>query len=255
MKHKVKIDGQDLEVPYEELVKGYQTGKVSTQRLQQASELKKQVDGVIGGLKAGERQKFEEMLGGKQKLREWAENFLLEDLEYEKLSPAEKKARELEAENRSLKAEREAEKKKLEDEQMAQLRDKASKELESEIEQALSELGKKPTTRLVMRILDEIQARLESKGQRITGKEAFTKAMGGIHQDISEYLDGMPVEQALKILPKSLVDGLRKYEVSQVIGETKSIRQPAAAQKSSKGPQKVGVDQWFDNLDKKIKRS
>jgi hypothetical protein len=253
-KHRVKIEGREAEVPYDELVRGYQTSKVSTQRLQEAADMKKKTEALLGGLSKGDREQMAKVLGGKEKLKEWAENYLWEEYSYEKLTDEEKEFRSLKEENKSLKQRQEDEKKRQEDAEFSALEERAAEELDVEISEALKALGRRPTPRLVLRVIDEIQARLEVKDHRMGGKDALDKAVKGIHGDLVEFLSDMPVEEAVKVLPKKLLDGIRRYEVSQVIEDSSRQRAKPSGNPTAKPAKRVGIDDWFKNRDVKLKK-
>lgn len=251
-RHRVKIDGQEIEVDHSELIAGYQKSKASDKRFQEAAKQAKEAQQILKAIETGDFNFIESKLG-KEKAYEIYEQRLIERMQYEQLSPAEKRALALEQENKSLKQrQEEAERSRKEAEHQEHLK-KASEDLDAEVHQALKGLGAKPTPRLAVRVVDEMIARLETGKEAVPASEASKRALAGIHQDIAEYLPTLPVEQLVKLLPKTTMDALRQYEVNRVIGEKSQRRVSPRRDNAPKQQKPVGVDEWFSKIEQKYK--
>lgn len=252
-KHKVTIDGKPAEVDYETLVRDYQIRQASDRRFQEASQKEKQAAAIQSALERGDVSFLVEKLG-KQKAKEVFENFLIEDMEYEALSPAEKRARELEQENKNLKSEKEKAEERQKAKELDAARAKAHEDLDTEVGEALKEIGRKPTPRLVIRIVDEMMARLDAKEQAFPAKEAAKHAIKGIYADIAEYLPQLETSELIKVLPADVIEKIRQYQVEEVLGEKSQRRTKPSTPSRPKESKKMGVDEWFKNLDTKFKK-
>ena len=252
-RHRVKIDGQEREVDYDTLIRDYQTSQAAQRRFQEASKESARAKELEKRLENGDIKWLTEKLG-KDRARELFEDHLIGELEYEALSPAEKRSMELENENKSLKSEKEREKAELERRRYDHTVSKAHDELDVEISEALSAEGMKPTPRLVMRILDEIEANLATKDRRIPAGQAKDKAIQSIYQDIAEYLPQLPIEKALALFPKEFLDRVRNYEVEQVLGERQAKRIKVTPGKSDapKATAPQSQSDWFAAMEKKL---
>ncbi len=261
-KHRVKIAQEESEVDYDELVRGYQRAQDSQRRYGEAQKLAMQAKAaqdrdqqIQSHLEKGDVSWLVDKMGP-QKAREAFENYLITQLEYDSLPDSEKRSRSLEQENKKLKEDHEKQTRTQQEEAYRYTVQQAHSELDQEIGEALTDLGGKPTPRLVIRILDEIEARIATKDKRITAKEARTKAVAGIHQDIAEYLPMLPPEELLKVLPKSVLDAISKHQVEQVLGERQAKRyQPKTSQTTAKkASEPTTVNDWYANMDKKFSR-
>jgi hypothetical protein len=252
-KFKVKVDGQESEVDESELVASYQKSKAADKRFQEAAQKAKQAEQIMAALESGDIKFIEQKLG-KEKAKALFEDYLIQDLEYQSLSPAEKRARELEMENKSLKELQEQEKKQRAEQEKQAYLQKAHEEIDNEVHQALSELGIKPTPRLAVRIVDEMIAKLEGKGEAMSAKDASARALKGLQTDIAEYLPTLSLEQLQQIIPPKVIDMLREGEVNRVLGD-RAQRRTKPQQSSQPKPQKpVGIDEYFKQLEKKINK-
>lgn len=249
---KVKVDGHESEVDETELVNSYQKAKAADKRFQEAAQKAKQAEQIMSALESGDIKFIEQKLG-KAKAKALFEDYLIQDLEYEALSPTEKRARELELENKTLKQQQEEEKKRVQDQEKQKYLQKAHEEIDNEVHQALSELGMKPTPRLAVRIVDEMIARLEAKGEAIPAKDASARALKGLQSDISEYLPTLTLEQLQQIIPPKVIDMLREGEVNRVLGDRSQRRSKPQQSNQPKQQKPVGIDEYFKRLESKIK--
>lgn len=252
-KHRVKIDGREEEVELEKLIANYQKAQAADKRFQEAAQKEKQAQAVMQALESGDLKFLEQKLG-KAKAKALMEDYLIQDMEYESLPPAEKRARELEQENKTLKQQQEEAKKAEQEKARQAYLETAHKEIDTEIHQALSELGMKPTPRLAVRIVDEMIAKLEGKQEAIPAKVASQRALKGLQDDIREYLPTLSAEQLMEIIPPQVIDQLREQEVNRVLGDRAQRRIKPQQQSQPKPTKPVGIDEWFNRIEKKIKK-
>ncbi len=250
VKHRIKVDGQEQEIDHDELLRDYQTKAASQKRFQEASQKEKQAQQILSALESGD-VKFIESKIGKARAKELFENYLIEDLEYQQLSPAEKRALELENENKTLKQKQEEEKKAQEEKEYQSTLERAHRDLDNEVHQALQSLGKKPTPRMAMRVVDEMLIRQK---QKISAKDASEFALKGIHADITEYLPGLSVEELRQVLPQEVIDRLREDEVAKVTGQLSQRRVKPQEQKTRTAEKPKTLDSWYENKLKKLNK-
>lgn len=253
-KHKVKIDGREEEVELEKLIANYQKAQAADRRFQEAARKEKEAQSVMQALESGDLKFLEQKLG-KAKAKALMEDYLIQDMEYEALPESEKRARQLEQENKTLKQQQEelqkAEKQKKYEAELSA----AQQEIDNEVHQALAELGMKPTPRLAVRIVDEMIAKLEGKQEAISAKQASERALQALQMDIGEYLPTLTLEQLQKIIPPKVIDMLRQGEVDRVLGDRAQRRSKPSLKSAPTKPQKpVGIDDYFKQLEQKLNK-
>lgn len=250
-KHKVKIDGKEEEVELEKLIANYQKAQAADKRFQEAARKEKEAQSVMQALESGDLKFLEQKLG-KAKAKALMEDYLIQDMEYEALPEAEKRARKLEEENKSLKQMQEEAKKAEEKQKYEAELSQAQQEIDNEVHQALAELGMKPTPVLAVRIVDEMIAKLEGKKEAIPAKVAAERAIKRFQAEIGEYLPTLSIEQLKAVIPPKVIDQLREAEVNRVLGERSQRRTKPAQSSSTKQTKPVGIDEWFNRIEKKI---
>lgn len=244
-KHRIKVDGQEAEVDYDDLVGGYQKAQSSARRFQEANRLANQSQEVLKKLEQGDIGFLVEKLGA-QKAKDLFEQYLINDMEHEALPEAEKRARRLEGENKKLLSEKQQfEQWKAEQEKGSYL-EKAHKEIDDSIAEALTKLGRKPTPRVVLRIVDDMIARMGDDSEGWDADTAAKAAIGSIHRDITDYLSDMPAAELVKILPESVLKTIRQHEVAQVMDKKSTIRVKAEKQGQAPVKKKTIADAFKD---------
>lgn len=259
-KHRVKIDGKEQEVDYDELVTDYQARRSSMQRYNDAQRIASEarektarLEQIESALEKGDIKFLVEKLG-REKANELFENHLIAEMEYKQLSPEAKRALELEEENRRLKKSQEDKDAAEKQRQKDLVAKEAHAQLDREIKETLAGLGRKPTPRMALRVVDEMIIAREGK-KEISAKDAASRAMKRIHGDITEYLPGLSTEELRQIIPQSVIDQLREDEVKRTQSE---LGQKRPARKSDgkfakQGNKKPDFHDWWDQQQKRLK--
>lgn len=265
-KHKVKVDDRELEVPYEELVADYQHKIASNKRFEQANKIRKDVDGLFEAFQKGDFS-FLKQVASPELLRKFHEQELIDLIEYEKKSPAEKEALEAKRERDKYKKQLEDKEKSETERAASEIEQRASIEVETEIIEAVKTLGHdvKVTPRLIRRIAEQMQASLRASDDPSTphlpAKIAAERAWRGLKKDHEEYLSLIKPEDYIAMLPRKLRDAIRKADVDSAISQmpTKSVRnsnqpsEPSEPQTSRAPKLKRGLtDDWFTRMEKTL---
>jgi hypothetical protein len=269
-KHKVKVNNQEIEVPYETLIADYRINAAAQQKFQEAAKIRREVDDFVASLKSGDLRKIKELGVPAEKIREFAEAELLDYIQYENLPEADKK-------RLSAEKERDDYKKRFEEAELAaqqqyyqEVERKVTQDLDQEIASAIKDLiveegldPKKPVEPwFIKHVIDAMLAPLESsdqnEGERISAKKATQHAWKGMQNSVSSYLNSIPVGKALSILSPELRSAIRKADV----GDAMTSFQEKIRSKQSLGPSNVGkkkdtkvsTDEFFKKLENRLGR-
>lgn len=212
-KFKVKVDGEELEVDEQTLLKDYELKQASHKRMEEAARLRKQAQEESSQIKALLAQAKEDPSVVLKALglepRQWAESLLTKQLELELLSPEERELREL----REFKKRQEDERTQIEQERakkkQQELTLQAEAEIESEVVDALKASGLKPTPRTVARVAEIILASLEAEGPRIKATDALTRLQREYRADVVDHLESLEpatIEKEFPSLYKKILE-------------------------------------------------
>lgn len=277
LRFKAKIEGHEEEVELDEdtVKRDYQKWRAADKRFQDAAKMMKELGATKAEIEAFKKDPWGALRAAGQDPEELATQLLLQKLEWEDLSPAERRAIEAERERDELKSDKEkreeAERERVQRERDAQ----AAQEIDEEIGAALKAMGRRPTPRLIARVAETLIAEHERQIAPLIAKygdskripdEAYqalkrlpaSEAVSRVHReylsDISEYLGELPIDEVAKLLPKKLLDGLRERDVKAVlsqdpIGSRKIVRKSDAP--SREKPRRLSTEEWFKQKEKK----
>lgn len=250
--YKLKVNGKEVERTIEGLIADAQMGLSANEKWQQAAQMAKkysQYEQLEKAIQSGNMNVLIDKLGH-DKFRSFAENYLIDYLEYQQLPPEKKEALEYRRRAEELQArleEQEASKKEAE---KAQVQAQALAEIDNEISEVLKNFNRKPTPYLVARIAEQMLASLQSRDvdPRTIAKSAYERAVKSLDNDVGEYLSNMSVDEARRVLPKQLLDALRKSEVELV-----KSQDPMRSRQTSKQPEvrrrdgkvRMSTDEFF----------
>jgi len=270
-KHKVRTESGDVEVDYDELVRGYGHQRAANDRMKQAAELRKQLepkaalaDAVEAARTKGDFKALVDHIG-LDATTDFALDFINQKIEWDSLSEDQqeqlRRNRRLETFESREKAEQDAAEKKEADARRQKREAAAGQEIDDEIGEVLEKLGRKATPRVASRIIEDMLANLETKdstSKRPSASDLYAKVETEIWSDIAEYLEDLPIAEARKRLPKKFLEALRQSDVDDALAQDPFRSGEAVPSKTQREeprrgkPQRMSTDAWFDKLDKKI---
>lgn len=257
IKFRAKVDGVEEEVDLDEdtIQRDYQKWRASQKKFEEAAQIRKETQEYFQELKKDKWKVFKDM--GLDPVAA-AEELLIERIKLDQMSPAERRAYDLEQENNRYKAELEQERsaKKQFEADIAKQKQEAvelqiSADLGQEIVDAIKATGAKPSPRLVTRMAEHMLAHYTTNGTPLKAVDALKHARRTLVDDASSYLADLPLDEVKKILPKSFLDGLRKSDVEAVLAQDPVAKLTSGEPKQQqvrKALKRGNTDQIFDNL-------
>lgn len=146
---KIKVDGKEVELPETEVLELASAGKASNARFQDAAKLKREADQIIQFAKDNPEEIFKKT---GLNPREWAEKYLLGELQKEAETPQQKTARENEEKLRKYEADEKKRTAESERQEEERLTNEQREKYDKLFTQALFESGLPRTKFTVMRM-------------------------------------------------------------------------------------------------------
>lgn len=231
-KLKLKLEGQDVELPESEVIALAQQGKVAGKRFQEAAALKKQADEIMKFAKENPKEFFKRT---GMNAREWAEQYLMEELRYEQMSPEQQKAVENEKKLKAYEDEKkQAEEKKRADE-MAELQKTHMERLDKMFVEALNKSGLPRTSYTIKRMAElqlvNVQKKLELAPEQLAKivREDYIAEQKALYGN----LEG---DQLLDLLGPEVVKKLSKAQIAKLKSKSAPGGTGAPAQRQSNQP-------------------
>lgn len=267
-KMKLKIDGVEREIDENEARTRLQKEYSAEKRYQQAAEMMKGINAFFEDPLAFAKQRGMDPKNVAQKIFQLArkhqididplaEEYLLEKIRWERATPEQREALQLQEKARQYESELERYKRQEQEIQRAQYQRQAVQDIDTHLTQAIDELGRKPSKYDVAILSAFMSAHLDNGGS-LDGKKIAGQYKALIGGALESRLSTLSVDEALKILPKPLLDGLRKAQVDRALSADpmKGQRQPRpnnepSGKSSKKAPRIMSVDEAFKQLEKK----
>lgn len=251
-KHKLKVNGREMELPYQEVIRRAQMFEGSQQRFDEASVKAQFADKVIAAFNAGDTKSLRELKEiDPKRFKTFAEDFLLEDMEEDRKPQWEKDLRD-------ERKKREEAEKKLSEHEEGKKKDAyrrelaaASQRIDAEIGEVLQTMGRDASPYLIERIVTKMLSRYDVHGEHITAKQATDWAYTELDRDLGSYLGELSkqdVQAAMAKLPSELVAAIRNHDVERVVGKRPQrapVRDSGALPQGQKGEAKMRFDDFF----------
>lgn len=244
-RHKVKIDGAELEVDEPELVKSYERSKASYKRFEEAAKKLKEVEArereLTETLRMARDPKMRadalaHLLGGREELERFAQDLIVQRLEWDALPEPERKRRsemtererKIADEERRI-AEREAAVKKRREAELAAESERMQAEFIKTWPDMLRKAGA-PSSRHAMSRMASVMREALEVGADITPAEAAQRVAEEIRAEVRELASASDPDTLRSLLG----DGAEKVRAAQVAdvraqpGRTPPREQPPA---------------------------
>lgn len=234
---KLKLEGKDVELPESEVIQYAQQGKVATQRFQEAAKLKQEAEQILQYAKANPKEFFEKT---GMNARDWAENFLMEELTRDQESPEQKKARENEEKLRKYEDEKKQAQERAQKEQIERQTAEARERLDKMFVQALSESGL-PKTPWTVKRMAELQL-LNIKNKYELSASQLAKIVREDYVSEQKALFGSAEgDQLMDILGPDLVKKLSKAQIAKLKAKGLQTSKPVSSSRQSSSSNTEGM--------------
>lgn len=251
-KHRVKVDGQETEVPFEEMVRHAGLGKAARQEIARVRGLEQKLQTAEASLKSIAQRMLdpnqaepilEKNWGGPDAVYEWAKNYVARQDQYRALPPEERaridrmtqQQREHAARERAL-AEREARVKAEEQKTLKARRDGWIAKMGRECPPAFAALGLPQEPKLVQEALRRTIGLLDDANRRripMTLAEAQKEAVDGIMVSVRSLVTGLAPDAIVKLVGESGLQAVQAANLARV--ENQPGRTTPAASEQPRG--------------------
>jgi hypothetical protein len=253
-KHKVKVDGQEMEVDYDTLLKDYQTSKAAQQRFNEAAQTRKQAEEILQLFKQDPRKALTHPSIGVD-LNSFAQQILAEQIEEAMLSPEQREARDMKKKLSIYEQQEQQQRERVKAEQEEQLRVTAESELSSTVMTALQSGGLPNTPATVTRIATYMYQAYQ-QGFEATPEQIINHVKNGYMDDVKTLLGSSPEETLLAILGPDVVNKIVKSQLNKVKkGQAKQLALPTTLTERNQPnakPARMSREEYFESLKKKI---
>lgn len=228
-KIKLKLDGKEVELPESEVIAYAQQGKSSTQRFQEASRMKQEAEQLMAFAKANPKEFFAKT---GMNARDWAEKYLVEELQREAMSPEQRKAQETEDELGRYKREESERKQKEKLDVEKRLQKEHHDKYEQVFIQALNESGLPKTPFTIKRMAELQLINLKNKYEFSPGQLAKLVREDYLAEQKAT-IGGLDGDQLIDFLGPELVKKLSKAQIAKLKAKGNPVSKPVNQSQSN----------------------
>ena len=254
------IDGEDLELTYDQMVEFAQKGKSSTKRFQEAAQLRKEVESQKKAIQAALQGKPEDLFKMKidnglmtgEDLEKWIIEKAIEIAERPELTPEQQRMMEMEKELEELrKAKEEQEKARKDAEFQAQVeeaRENFSRDIMTEIQNGGLEAD--PFT--IQQVASVLQSSIDHEGRiTVSVRDAVEYVKGQERNSYKDYFKSRKLEELEALLGEDILKQIRTKDLEKI--KNPAAPKPASSvekimSKKSDTPSKISASEFFKNL-------
>lgn len=251
-KIKIKVDGEESEEEIdfddeESLRKHLQLSKVSQKRMNEYSQLEKEVRHFIEELKKNPRKVLSDPTIGID-IKQLASQVIEEEIENSKKTPQQLEKEKLESELRAMKEEREQERREAQRKEFERLEQQAAERYDTMITSALQKGELPKTPYVVKKIADYMYIGLQ-EGLDITPEDVLPLVKEEMQNDVRQMFSVLPENVIEQLLGVETINKLRKKRIDAVkkapIPARKAIKDVGSSQKNEVEAEKVSFKKFF----------
>jgi hypothetical protein len=248
-KHKVKIDEQEHEVSYDDLIRGFQKEKAA-----------KQAQAIARILKEGDTKAIAQLLG-QDRFRKVSEEYLTDIINYEELPEDQKKIRDLETKNKEYEKKLQEQETQRQTFERQKLEVQASKQIEADMVKAVEGSGLKAYPMLFKRMAEVMEAYYDQNKSMLPAADALKYVRNDLVSEFSAHIEGLQGDDLAtfsKGLPKKILDDIRKGDIEKVLSQSSLSKGRASTddlpqpKKSKASDRRMSTDDWFSKMEKRL---
>lgn len=249
-KIRLKVDGKESVVSHQELIRDRQKYEAANKRFQEAKELyaqgemsQKQLKEFVGYMKNNTAEAMKH-LGIDP--RQFAENLLMEAIQYEQLSPEQRELKETKGKLSKFEAEaktREEQGKRQEFQAQVEVE---RKRYDTEFSKAMKAAGIESDAFAVARLAQYMQSAIKSGNRDVSPMDFVDALRADFGKSTLGYLKSLPADKILESIPEEILAKIRQADLARVRAmpqQTPQRRNDAPVQRESK-PETLTPDQF-----------
>jgi hypothetical protein len=253
-KYKIKVDGEEVELSREEMVKYAQMGRSGQKKMQEAAQVRQEAIKLVEMLKANPEKVLADpaILGSDDAVLKFAQKILANRMEEESKDPALRDKERLEKELESLRAEKKQEEEKRKQDDYQRMVQEEETALEEGITQAFESSGLPKSPFVLKRLADVLISGAEA-GKKVTPQMAMNIVKREMQKDLKDYFDTTPEDVLEGLINADKVKNLRKRQLSKLKESAKAaapslndIKEAAKPlEPKNDAPTKVRMKDWL----------
>lgn len=228
---RVKVDDAEMEVDEAELIKGYSRAKAAHRRFEEASSMRKEVEGFLTALKQNPIAVLQDPSLGLD-FRKIAEDYLYDQIKREEMSPEQRKIQEYERKLAEMQAERERFERESTEQKITEEQHAYAQKIEAEFTEALESSGLPKTTETVRRMA-YLKRRALDAGYDMPATDLVVEVRESYLEEQRSVLGGLEGDALLSAIDEDILYKIRAAELARLRRGTETASEGKAASKGA----------------------
>ena len=218
--YKMKVDGEEIELSREEVIKYAQMGKAGQKRMAEASQIKKEAQQLVQMLRDNPEAVLADpaILGSDEKVIELAQKILSRALENEQKSPETKQKEALEKELEDLRRKVKDDEERKSAEEYERMVSEQESQLEEQITEAIETSGLPKSPFVLKRLADVLLAAAEND-KDVSPKQAMNIVKREMQKDLREYIEALQDDALEEVVSADKIKKLRQRQLAKLKAE------------------------------------
>lgn len=220
-KHKIKVKGQEIELPLSEILKRAEKAEgadlafnEAQKQLREAQKLTTETQAKLEAIKKDPKGFIKKMNDMGLDWKQVVKDLVYEDIQESKLTPEEKEARANKAELERMKAEKTRQEELIKQTKLSAAKKAEMIKLAGEINTAITD-AKLPNDSITRRWVTYFMLEGKNQGVVITAKQATDLTRKKLIQDFKTTLEALAPEQWSEYIPSTFIENLRKKDLQE----------------------------------------
>jgi hypothetical protein len=252
-KYKVKVNGEELEVTEEELIKGYQIRKAADEKFREASMLRKQAEEFISLLKKDPIKVLTHPNLGLD-FKKLAEEYLYQQLEEELMDPKDRELKKYKAMIEEMERQKQEQERAEREAMIEQLKAEYSQNYVKDITEALQSSGLPKNEFTVKRIAYYMHEGLK-RGYNLSAKQVAPLVKEDYIKEQKALYSSLDGDLLVQLLGDDLVNKIRKYDVEKLKAKKTPVTpkdQPVSRSESKPKDKKKTYEDYMKEVYSKL---
>jgi len=243
--YEVKVDGETLRLPLNDILNGFQLNSTAHKRLKEAAQAQKEARQLQELLQHNPIEAIKRAGVSEKSFQEFVEKYLYEQYKYEEMSPEQKELEDL----RRYRAEQEQnQKQRQEQEQRAKQEQEVQfyqEQLAESYSKALETAGVPKSEQAVSR-LAQIQLDAMESGWDMPIEMAVDQYVKEQRSLVDSYIQSLDEDQIESVIGKDRIKAIRKKELSKLKNPAPKAKKKEPEQKNTN--ERISASDFFSNL-------
>lgn len=251
--HKLIVNGKEEWISTEDAIKLAQIGKGANAKFEEAAKMRKQNEQFLELLKSNPRAVLENPKLGVD-FRKIAEEFLLEQIKLEQMTPQQREIHEAREKIKEMESQQAEFKRQQEEAQMQQLVQHHTETYERDIMDTLK-ASDLPKTRFVVKQIAYYMAKGLERGVPLKAGDVLSLVRDDVHRNYREFFTSADVNLVAELMGEDGVKKLMEHQASKLRPPNPAPANPPQIQvlTTEQQKEKLDPDAWRKRLEEKFK--